>query len=605
MNIPKRQSLPKDPYSTRALISRTIFEHGLPHWRNYAFVIALMTITAGCTAVSAYLFGHVVNATYVSRDFPSLLALCVGTIVVFTVKGFATYGQAVLLTRTAGEITAKNQRRMVDRLLCESLSYFARRHTTEQTARINFSAGAPSNVLNLLVASAARDMLSVVFLGGVIISQDPLMSLMGIAAMVLAAALIRRLRERLATMTREQFAASAGLLETMQEVFHGMRVVKTFVLEDAMRERAARSIEATRRAAAAIALISNSSTPAMETLGGIIIGGVLLYGGYRVIETGATPGTFVSFVTAFLLAYEPAKRLTRFRLDLSGLLVGVGMLYRFLDSPVSEPDDHAKPSLSVGAGRIEFCGVDFAYRPEEHVLVGMSFVAEAGRLTALIGQSGSGKSTVLNLLLRLYEASAGSIRIDGQDIAAVSRESLRRQIAYVPQDVFLFHGSIRDNIAIGRQGASEGEIIAAATAAFAHDFIVGFPNGYETPVGEHGLQLSTGQRQRIAIARALLKDASIILLDEPTAALDAESEREVRSAIARLCAGRTTLVIAHRLNTIIQADCIHLVADGRIVESGRHIDLLRDGRRYRELSGTAPAGPLHLDPDQAPRDAAE
>jgi ATP-binding cassette, subfamily B, bacterial MsbA len=214
------------------------------------------------------------------------------------------------------------------------------------------------------------------------------------------------------------------------------------------------------------------------------------------------------------------------------------------------------------------------------VLRGVSFVAERGKLTALVGASGGGKSTVLNLIMRFYDIDSGRILIDGQDIAAVSRRSLREHIAYVGQIVHLFRGSIRDNIAFGRLTASEDEIVAAAKAAHAHDFIESFPNGYDTPVGEHGLQLSGGQRQRIAIARALIKDAPIILLDEATASLDSESERNVQEAIAELCKGRTTIAIAHRLSTITHADRILVVEDGMIVESGRHDELLRKGGRY-------------------------
>jgi ATP-binding cassette, subfamily B, bacterial MsbA len=214
------------------------------------------------------------------------------------------------------------------------------------------------------------------------------------------------------------------------------------------------------------------------------------------------------------------------------------------------------------------------------VLRGLSFVAEPGRVTALVGPSGGGKSTTLNLLMRFYEPNDGAILIDGQNIADVKRASLRGQIAYVGQESFLFNGSIRENILVGRANASDDELIAAAKAAFAHDFIKGFPQGYDSPVGEHGLQLSGGQRQRLAIARALIKDAPIILLDEATAALDSESERAVQQAIARLCEGRTTLVIAHRLSTIMHADRILVIEEGRVAESGQHEDLLRREGRY-------------------------
>jgi subfamily B ATP-binding cassette protein MsbA len=298
------------------------------------------------------------------------------------------------------------------------------------------------------------------------------------------------------------------------------------------------------------------------------------------VETGATPGQFFSFLAAFLLAYEPAKRLARLNLDLNTSLVGVRILYEVIDSPAGEPDDDDRPPLKLNTARLEFTDVHFAYKLGPPVLRGTSFVAERGKLTALVGPSGGGKSTVLNLILRFYDLDSGRIVIDGQDIAAVSRHSLREHIAYVGQIVHLFRGSIRDNIALGKLGASTDEIVAAAKAAHAHDFIENFPAGYDTPVGEQGLQLSGGQRQRVAIARALIKDAPIILLDEATAALDSESEHAVQEAIAELCKGRTTIAIAHRLSTIMHADSILVVENGMIVESGRHEELLRKGGRY-------------------------
>jgi ATP-binding cassette, subfamily B, bacterial MsbA len=281
-----------------------------------------------------------------------------------------------------------------------------------------------------------------------------------------------------------------------------------------------------------------------------------------------------------LLAYEPAKRLARLNMDLNNGLVGVRVLYEIIDSPPGESQDSDRPPLRLANARLEFADVRFAYRAGTPVLRGMSFVAQPGKLTALVGPSGGGKSTVLDLILRFYTVDSGAILIDGQDVAAVSRASLRRQIAYVGQIVQLFRGTIRENIRLGRVGAGEAEIVAAAKAAHAHDFIMSFPAGYDTPVGEHGLQLSGGQRQRVAIARALIKNAPIILLDEATAALDSESERHVQEAMAELRKGRTTLVIAHRLGTITHADNILVVEAGQVVESGRHDELLRNGGRY-------------------------
>jgi subfamily B ATP-binding cassette protein MsbA len=291
-------------------------------------------------------------------------------------------------------------------------------------------------------------------------------------------------------------------------------------------------------------------------------------------------------VTALLLAYEPAKRLARLHIDLSANLTQARFMFDLLDSMPVEQDDASKPALNVANGKVEFRDVAFRYRPTEPVLRGISFIAKPGQTLALVGSSGSGKSTVMNLAIRFWDPQAGKILIDDQDISQVSRRSLRSSIGYVSQDVYLFSGTIRENIAMGKSGATEAEIFAAARAAFAHDFITGFPQGYYSPVGEHGVQISGGQRARIAIARAFLKNAPILLLDEPTAALDSESEREVQRALDALRATRTTLVIAHRLQTIISADQICVVDSGRIVESGTHEELLARRGRYHQLYET-------------------
>jgi len=283
------------------------------------------------------------------------------------------------------------------------------------------------------------------------------------------------------------------------------------------------------------------------------------------------------------MAYEPAKRVARLNLDLQSGLVGARLIYEVLDQPPAELVQDSKPALVVSAGRITFEKVRFGYRCGEMVLDGLDFVAVPNATTALVGPSGGGKSTIISLIQRFYEPDCGRISIDGQDISTVDLVSLRGKIAFVSQDVFLFRGSIRDNIALGRPGASEAEIIAAARKAYAHDFIMSFADGYATDVGEQGTQLSGGQRQRVAIARAMLKNAPILLLDEPTAALDSDSERAVQKALDELRSGRTTLVVAHRLQTIIKADRICVVEAGRVVEVGTHDELIGRGGTYRSF----------------------
>ncbi len=569
-----------DPYGAAALIRRLITEQGLQHWRRYTVAFVLMALSAGATAASAWLLGEVINQTYVNRSINGIVMLSLAIIVLFTLKGAATYGHTVILSKISNAILASNQRRLFAKLMRENVGFYSERHSSEFLARLTAGAQSVTQVLSLLINAVGRDFLSLVGLAAVMVIQDPWMSLSGLLIAPPALFVIRKLVKRIKGLAHNQFTGTADILETMQESLQGIRTVKAFTLEDTMQARIDRNIGMVEANANKMARVQSRSSPLMETLGGFAIAGVLMYGGYRIIATGATPGQFFSFITAFLLAYEPAKRLARLNIELNSYLIGARKLLEIVDSPASEPDDSDKPALQLTEAKVEFRDVTFAYRGNETVLNRMSFVAEPGKMTALVGPSGGGKSTVLALLLRLYEAKFGAIVIDGQIISDVSRRSLRQQTAYVGQDVYLFRDTIRENIAFGKAGASEDEIVAAAKAACAHDFIMSFPRGYDTPVGEHGTQLSGGQRQRIAIARALVKNAPIILLDEATAALDSESEKQVQEAIEHLCQNRTTIVIAHRLHTIMHADQILVVENGTIVETGRHDDLLRRGGRY-------------------------
>jgi ATP-binding cassette subfamily B protein len=569
-----------DQYSTLVLVRRLLVDEALVHWRRYAIASLLMLVAAAGTALSAYLLGTMTNEAYVNRNFQGIVIIGIIAMAIFATKGMATYGSTVMLTSIGNRIVADNQQRMFDKLLRENMGFFADRHSSEFIARLTTGANAVSQVINLLITAIGRDLMSLIGLSVVMVTEDPVMSLAGFIVAPPAIIFLRKLIRRVRNIAMIQFTGGTRIIETMQEALQGLRMVKAFSLENEMRRRLAVSVEAVERQSNKMARVANRASPLMETLGGFAIALAMIYGGYRGIASGATPGQFVGFLAAFLLAYEPAKRLARLNIDLNNNLVGVRVLYEVIDSPPGESNDTDRPPLKLSTARLEFADVRFAYRPGTPVLRGMSFMAQPGKLTALVGPSGGGKSTVLDLILRFYSVDSGRILIDGQDIATVSRDSLRGQIAYVGQIVQLFRGTIRENIGLGRVGASEAEIVAAAKAAHAHEFILGFPAGYDTPVGEHGMQLSGGQRQRLAIARAVIKNAPIILLDEATASLDSESERYVQEALAELRKGRTTLVIAHRLSTITHADNILVVENGLVVESGRHDELLRKGGRY-------------------------
>jgi ATP-binding cassette subfamily B protein len=576
--FPKKIS--DDPYGAAILIRRLITEQAASYWRRYLVAFILMGISAAATAAATYLLGQVINEAYIERNVPGIAMLSGVTVIIFIVKGISTYGHSVILSKISNAILASNQRRLFAKLMNESIGFFSERHSSEFLARLTAGAKSITDVLNQLINAVGRDLLQLIGLVIVMVIQDPLMTLLGFVLTPPAMLILSKLVKRIKGLAYNQFLGTADILETMQESLQGIRTVKAFTLEETMRERINEHVAAVERNANKMARVSNRSSPLMEMLGGFAVAGCLLYGGYSVVALGKSPGEFFSFLTAFLMATEPAKRLARLNIDLNSNLIGARTLLEVVDSPASEPPDDGKPALKLTETRVELRDVSFAYRANEPVLNRMSFVAEPGKVTALVGPSGGGKSTVLSLLLRFYDVSAGEILIDGQSIAKVSRQSLRQQTAYVGQDVYLFRDTVRANIAFGKPGATEAETIAAAKAACAHDFIMGFPLGYDTPVGEHGAQLSGGQRQRVAVARALIRNAPIILLDEATAALDSESEKQVQEAIERLCRNRTTIVIAHRLHTIMYADAILVVEAGEIVERGRHDDLLRRGGRY-------------------------
>jgi ATP-binding cassette subfamily B protein len=568
------------------LIARLLSDQGAKHWKGYAFATAMTVVVAATTTMSAWIMKDIVNEIFVAKKLAAVWIIGGAIVAIYAVKGFSTYGQTVVLARVANAIVAEVQRRIFDKMLAMKLAFYDARHSTEFIARQAFISQSASGTLNLLITALARDVLTMIGLFWVMIAQDPVMSALALIVTPGVLVGIRELGGRVKTVMLNEFYGFLTILESLQETALGIRVVKAFTLEPFMRERQRAAIASFERAANKLSAVGARSSPLTESLAGVAMAIIVVYGGLRVIKTGQPPGDFFAFITALMLAFEPAKRVARLHIDLTSTLIGVQMLYHFLDEPSQEVERGDEPELRVTNGRIEFRNVRFAYRPGEPVLRGLDFVAEPGQTTALVGRSGGGKTTAMNLILRFYEPESGAVLVDGQDISKASRASLRRQLAYVGQETFLFKGSVGENIAMGRPGASREEIVGAAKAAHAHEFILGFERGYDSPCGEHGMQLSGGQRQRIAIARAFLKDSLIILLDEATSALDSESERAVQDALKTLCAGRTTLVIAHRLSTIVNADKICVIEDGQVRESGRHAELMAKRGAYLRLQQT-------------------
>lgn len=564
----------------RAIIPRLVKTDGRRHAKKYAFAFLMMFLVAAATGLTAYLMRDVINKIFVDRNHMAVWLLGGALIGLYLIKGLAGYLQAVTLARIGNKIIADYQKRLFDNLLSQGIPFFAQQHSTNFLNRMNSGAGGARMVLDLLITSIGRDLLTLIFLIAVMVVQEPVMAFVCLVIMPVVILAVRRLIRRARQVVKKNFIGTGKVLQTLQETVQGIRAVKSYNLEARMKDRMEENVSELEAGLNTRARVASRTGPLMETLGGMAVGGFVIYAGFSVLSGNKMPGEFFSAITALLLAYEPAKRLARLNLDLAANLTMARFLFDVLDSPPAEAEPAGLPALTISRGEIEFRDVSFEYRNGEPVLRKVSFAAEAQRTTALVGSSGGGKSTIMNLIERFYEPTSGTITIDGQNISQFSRNSLRDQIAYVSQDLFLFSGTIRENIRLGRPGATDEEFIAAAKAAHAHDFIVGFEHGYDTQVGEHGTQLSGGQRARISIARAFLKNAPILLLDEPTAALDAESEKEVQRALDDLRKSRTTLLIAHRLQTVMSADKICVVDNGSIVETGTHQELLARRGRY-------------------------
>ncbi len=569
--------------STVVLVRRLLVEHVHRHVGRLAVALLLMMVVAGCTAIYAKLTEPVLDDVFTQRNSTALVEIAVAVMATFLIKGFASYGQAVVMNRVGQRIVADLQKRMFDHVIHADLAFFNNAQTGVLISRFTNDASLLRSAVSNTLTGIGKDFLTLVSLIGVMFYQDWRLALISFVAFPAAILPINKLGRRMRRVSSNTQAELGQFATLLDQVFQGARHVKAYAMEAYESDRAHVLIERLFKLNHRAGKVRAASHPIMESLGGVAIVLVIVYGGTQVIEGVRTTGTFFSFITALLLAYEPVKRMANLNSSLQEGLAAAQRVFAALDlAPTITQAPEARP-LAVGAGEVVFDRVSFGYLPGRAALNDISLTVPAGRTAALVGASGAGKSTVLNLIPRFYDVEAGAVRIDGQDVRDVTFNSLRGAIGLVSQEVSLFDDTVRANIAYGRPGASFDEIVAAAQAAAAHDFILGLPEGYDTLVGELGVKLSGGQRQRLAIARAMLKDAPILLLDEATSALDSESERLIQSALRRLMAGRTVLVIAHRLSTVIDADIIYVMDQGRVIEQGSHAELLARGGAYARL----------------------
>lgn len=586
-----------DPGTIWTVLRRILSENGRDYTGTYIFAIGCLVIVALTTAFMAWIMRDVVDEALAKQRGEVIWSIAGAIFLAFFLRGLATYGQAVALAKISNNVVARYQRRLFSHLMELGVGFLGETRSAHLAAQVSQNTTGIRDVLNLTITSLARDTLTLIALLGVMLYHNTMLTLLVFLVgppLVLA---LRYISKRLRAVTREVVNVNSRVYGVMQETLQGISIVKAFTMEDQLRDKIDQLVSEAETRSNRIARLTERTSPLTDTLAGIAIAGILSYTAYQTVYNNVLPGALISFITALLLAYDPARRLARLQVNLERAVVNARMIYEILDVVPHQPDANGAADLKVTDARIEFVNLSFGYGETSPVLHDVSFVAEGGKTTALVGPSGAGKTTIVSLLPRFYDPSGGRILIDGQDIASVTKESLRHAIAYVSQHPYLFEGSIADNIRYGRPDATDSDVEEAAKLAYAHEFILEQPEGYDTPVADGGSSLSGGQRQRLSIARALVRQAPILLLDEATSALDTESEVLVQKALDKAMDGRTVVVIAHRLSTIARAQKIVVMLRGRVAETGAHKELAgqKDGIYARFLKMQA----LGLDGDAA------
>jgi len=563
-------------------ISR-ILQYVKPHKGRLAIAMACMVIVASMAGAQAYMVKPMLDEIFFNKDQAMLIVVPLIIMGIFLVKGLFSYGYNYLLEKVGQSVIRDLRNKLYSHIQSQPLSFFHKKPTGELISRIisdvTLIQGAVSNVL----VGILKDTCQVLFLIGVIFYQDWRMAIVSLISLPLVVYPIVNFGRRHRRLSRSNQQTTAQVSNILYETITGNRIVKAFCME---KYEVARFAETLDRLFAIImrnTRIAAISSPLMEILGGAGISLVVWYGGSQVLAGKSTPGTFFSFLTALIMIYEPIKGVSKINNVLQQGIAAAERVFDILDveSDVAEKKDAIE--LPQIKDTIEFTDVRFKYDDDIEVLKGINLKVRAGEVLALVGSSGGGKSTLVNLIPRFFDVSRGFLTIDGTDIRDVTFNSLRKQIGIVTQQTILFNDTVRNNIAYGSSDASEEQIRDAARAAHALNFIQQLPEGFDTVIGESGARLSGGERQRVSIARAILKNAPILILDEATSSLDTESEREVQQAIENLVQSRTTLVIAHRLSTIRNADRIVVIQDGAIIEEGTHDTLLPLDGVYKML----------------------
>ncbi len=551
-------------------------------WLTLFLATICLLVVAGTTAVSAYLIKPALDDVFISKDGRMLKLIPIAVVIVYFLRGLGIYGQEYLMSHVGQNIIRRLRNRLYDHIQDLPLSFFQKEKTGALMSRITNDVNSVKSMVSSVVTGSIRDLFTIIGLTFVIFYQIWQLALFAFLILPVAFYPIAALGKKVRRVSRKCLEAIADMSSFLHETFAGNKIVKAFGMEVYEKKRffdkTLKLFNLEMKEVKAKAL----SSPIMEFLGGMGIAFVIWYGGSRVISGIYTTGTFVSFLAAVVMLYDPVKKLSKLNNHLQEGLAATDRIFDIIETKSDIKEAENPVVLKRGPHNVTFDDVSFRYK-DVTVLKNINLEVKSGEILALVGMSGGGKTSLVNLIPRFYDVSSGSIYVDEIDLRKTSVSSLRDQIAIVTQEPILFNDTVRNNIAYGRWNASEKDIEIAARAAYAYDFIQGFPDKFDTILGELGGRLSGGEKQRICIARALIKDAPILILDEATSSLDTESERLVQKALENLMKGRTTFVIAHRLSTIGYANRIIVIIDGQIVEEGGHEELMAKEGEYCKL----------------------
>lgn len=561
---------------------RRLLEFVKPYWKHLAGAMVCMLFVSAATSGSAFLVKPVLDDVFFKKDLVMLKLIPLAIIGIFILKGVFDYGQAFLMSYVGQRIIADLREKIYNHIQSLSLSFFTRNPTGVLMSRILNDVNMIQGAVTDAVTGLLKDCFTLIGLVAVIFYRDWFLASVALVVFPVAVYPMVKFGKKLRSYSTRSQSAMANITTILLESITGTRIVKAFNMEDHERKRFAKENRRLFGILIKSVRVRAISHPLMEFLGGLGIAFIVFYGGRSVIRGEATPGTFFSFLAALLMLYEPVKRLSGINNTVQQGLAAAVRIFEVLDTVPEIRDQPKAQVLTRVSQAIEYRDVSFKYE-DDWVLKNINLHIKVGEMVAFVGASGGGKTTLVNLLPRFYDVTSGKVLIDGVDIRELTAESLRSKIGIVTQTTILFNDTVRSNIAYGKIDQPFEEVVKAAQAAYSHGFIQNLPKGYETVIGEQGVKLSGGERQRISIARALLKNAPILILDEATSSLDSESEIEVQKALEYLMQGRTTLVIAHRLSTIRKADRIMVISNGTIVEEGTHEELLAKEGEYKKL----------------------